>query len=84
MSGGGGGGGSIFEICNQFFLRKNAFQTIVFIAFCDENNFFMVILKNINAYLGKNNSCVFMHMEKSHLNENKFTLYINHMQDGGG
>ena len=37
LSGGGGGGVTIFGSCRQFFLKSNAFQTIFFITFCNEN-----------------------------------------------
>ena len=42
--GGGGGGGSYhFSDLQTFFLKNNAFQTIFFITFCNENNFFTTI-----------------------------------------
>ena len=53
--GGGGGGGArgyhFWDFQTILFLEKNAFQAIFFIAFCDKNNFFMTILKNIEALL---------------------------------
>ena len=36
---------TIFGTCRQFFLKSNAFQTIFFITFCNENNFFTTIFK---------------------------------------
>ena len=47
----GGGGVTIFATCRQFFLKNNAFQTIFFIRFCNENNFFMTTLKTLQAFL---------------------------------
>ena len=44
------GGGTIFGTCRQFFLESNAFQTIFFITFCNENNFFTTILKNVTGF----------------------------------
>ena len=40
-----GGGVTIFGTCRQFFLKSNAFQTIFFITFCNENNFLTTIFK---------------------------------------
>ena len=48
--GGGGGGVTIFGTCRQFFIKSNAFQTIFFITFCNENNFFATILKNVTGF----------------------------------
>ena len=61
------------------FSQENTFQTIFSLHFVMKI-IFMTILKNIKALFihlitKKNSSCVFIHMEKSHLNENKFTLY---------
>ena len=35
---------------DNFFLKKNPFQTIFLITFCNENNFFTTILKNVTGY----------------------------------
>ena len=43
-------GVTIFGTCRQFFLKNNAFQTIFFITFCYENNFFTTILKNVTGF----------------------------------
>ena len=45
IGGGGGGGVTIFGTCRQFFSESNAFQTIFFITFCNENNFFTTIFE---------------------------------------
>ena len=74
LSGGGGGGVTIFGTCRQFFLKSNVFQTIFFITFCNENNFFTTIFKKryrhfFRSYLKKKHFlCMHTH-EKSHLNE---------------
>ena len=35
----GGGGVPFLGLADNFFLKNNAFQTIFFITFCNENNF---------------------------------------------
>ena len=64
-------------------------QTNFFKKKCVSNNFFLLhfVMKTIfydhfehkgfaiHIYVGKNNSCAFIHMEKSRLNKNKFILY---------
>ena len=46
----GGGGVTIFGTCRQFFSESDAFQTIFFITFGNENNFFTTILKNVTGF----------------------------------
>ena len=61
-------------LANNFFLKSNAFQTILFITFCYENNFFTTIFKKhyrhfFISYLKKKHFlCMHTH-EKSHPNE---------------
>ena len=45
--GGGGGGGELpfLGLADNFLLKESAFQTIFFITFCYENNFFATILR---------------------------------------
>ena len=43
-------GVTIFGTCRQFFLKSNAFQTIFFITFCNENNFLQPFLKNVTGF----------------------------------
>ena len=38
-------------LADNFFPKNNAFQTIFFITFCNENNFFTTILKTLRAFL---------------------------------
>ena len=45
------GGVTIFGTCRQFFLESNAFQTIFFITFCNENNFLNTIFKKRYRFL---------------------------------
>ena len=45
-----GGGFTIFGTCRQFFLKTNAFQTIFFITFCDENNFYEHFIKHYRLF----------------------------------
>ena len=64
-------GVTIFGTCRQFFLKSNVFQTIFFITFCNENNFFTTIFKKhhrlfYRSYLKKKNtSCACIHMKVS-------------------
>ena len=44
-------GVKIFGTCRQFFPKSNAFQTIFFITFCNENNFLQPFLKTLQAFL---------------------------------
>ena len=39
-------GVTIFGTCRQFFVKSNAFQTIIFITFCNEHKFITTIFKN--------------------------------------
>ena len=39
IGGGGGGGCQFWDLQTFFFSKNNAFQTIFFIRFCNENNF---------------------------------------------
>ena len=43
-------GVTIFGTCRQFFLKSNAFQTIILITFCNENTFFTTIFKNVTGF----------------------------------
>ena len=36
-------------LADNFFPKNNAFQTIFFITFCNENNFFTTILENVTG-----------------------------------
>ena len=69
-----GGGLPFLGLAYNFFLKSNAFQTIFFITFCNENNIFTTIFKKMlqafyRSYLKKKNtSCACIRM-KSHLNE---------------
>ena len=59
--GGGGGGGRgyhFWDLQTVFFLKNNAFQTIFFITFCYENNFFTTLFEI-------NSSCACIHMKVS-------------------
>ena len=75
LSGEGGGGGLLFVgFANNFFSEKTCFTQ--FLLHFVLKTIFTTILKNV--YLGfilKNTPCVFVSVEQSHLNENKFTLY---------
>ena len=44
LSGEGGGGLLFLGLADNFF-KSNAFQTIFFITFCNENNFFTIIFQ---------------------------------------
>ena len=63
-----GGGVTIFGTCRQIF-KSNVFQTIFFITFYNENNFFTTIFKKMlqafyRSYLkNKNTSCACIHMK---------------------
>ena len=62
------GGLPFLGLAYNFFLQSNAFQTIFFITFCNENNFFTIIfLKMLQAfyrsYLKKNTSCACIRMK---------------------
>ena len=49
---GGGGGLPFLGLADNFFLKSNVFQTIFFITFCNENNFFTTIFKKtLQAFL---------------------------------
>ena len=57
LSGGGGGGGggrgralSILGLPDNFFLKNNAFQTILLITFSNKIYFFTTILKTLQAF----------------------------------
>ena len=68
-----GGGLPFLGLADNFFLKSNAFQTIFFITFCNENNFFTTILKNVTSFFmdlisKKCFLCMHTH-EESHLNE---------------
>ena len=45
------GGLPFLGLADNFFLKSNVFQTIFFITFCNENNFFTTILKNVTGFL---------------------------------
>ena len=65
-------------LANNFFLKSNAFQTIFFITFCDENNFLQPFLKIVTGFFidliwKKNTSCACIHMKVSS-EWNKLTL----------
>ena len=66
----GEGGLPFLGLADNFFLKSNVFQTIFFITFCNENNFFMTIFKKryklfCRSYLEKNISCACIHMKVS-------------------
>ena len=44
-------GGYHFWDLQTIIFKSNAFQTIFFITFCNENNFFTIILKTLQAFL---------------------------------
>ena len=50
LLGGGEGGGYHFWDLQTIFLESNAFQTIFFITFCNENNFCTTIFKNVTGF----------------------------------
>ena len=50
LGGGGGGVVTFLGLADNFFLKNIAFQTIFFITFCNEINFFTTILKNISGF----------------------------------
>ena len=45
-----GGGGYHFWDLQTIFLKSNAFQTIFFITFCNENNFLQPFFKNVTGF----------------------------------
>ena len=48
---GGGGVLPLFGLADNSFLKNNAFQTIFFITFRNENNFLRPFLKTLQAFL---------------------------------
>ena len=62
------GGLPFLGLADNFFLKSNAFQTIFFNTFCNENNFLRPFLKTLQAFYRsylKNTSCACKHMEVS-------------------
>ena len=65
-----------WDLQTIFFLEK-CISNNFFVAFCNENNFYVHFEERIGFFFKKkeHTSCVFIHVERSHLNENKFALY---------